>query len=209
MLPWSVTLESVVFSVAMSFRLLAVVSAFAVLTLTVNPDDMLQMFLLLRFPYRTVLTTSIASRFVPCLLTDVDLIQNSLRTRGYRLDEGGFLGRIKKRAVLIPPLLSNSLERSIQSAEAMEARGFGSKGKKTFYKSIPTTRVDYFFISLPLSLFLMFMTMWVLGIGTYDYYPVLSPVAATFPYVGVAVFIVFLTTAPVVFSPLKRVMVLD
>jgi len=204
-----VTLESLLFSIGMSLRLLSTLSAFAILTLPINPDDPLQTILPLKFHYNTVLTTTIALRFIPCLLTDLETLQNSICTRGYQMKEGSFIGRIKRRAILIPPLLSNSLERSIQSAEAMESRGFGSSGKKTFYKNIQTTPADYFFILLSISLFTLFLGMWLLNIGTYIYYPTLTPVNITLSYIVSAAILVFLVLAPVTFSPLKKVVDLD
>ena len=205
----NITLESIIFSIGMSIRLLATISAFAILTLTINPDDLLQTILLLKIPYRTVLTTSIAIRFIPCLFTDLDTLQSSLQTRGYQMAEGGFLTRIKRRAIIIPSLLSNSLERSIQSAEAMESRGFGSKGRKTFYNVIQTTRTDYFFIALSLSLFALFAIMWILRIGTYEYYPNITPIVITISYVSVALFLVLSAASPAILSPLKKVIDLD
>ncbi len=204
-----ITLESLVFGVGMSIRLMATISAFAILTLTINPDDLLQTILLLKLPYRTVLVTSVATRFIPCLLADLDKLQDSLKTRGYQMNKGRFLNRIKRRALLLPPLLSSSLERSIQSAEAMESRGFGSKGKKTYYKTVQTTGTDYFFIMLPVTLFILLITMWILQIGTYEYYPNLSTIAITFSYVLMASILVFMVVAPAVFSPLKKVIDLD
>ena len=125
------------------------------------------------------------------------------------MTEGGFLTRIKRRAIIIPSLLSNSLERSIQSAEAMESRGFGSKGRKTFYDVIKTTRTDYFFIALSLSLFALFAIMWILRIGTYEYYPNITPIVITISYVSVALILVLSAASPAIFSPLKKVIDLD
>jgi energy-coupling factor transport system permease protein len=156
-----------------------------------------------------VLTTTITIRFIPCLLKDLDTLQDSLRTRGYQMKDTNFIGRIKRRTTLILPLLSNSLERSIQSAEAMESRGFGSHGKKTFYKNIQTTSVDFFFILLSVVLFIFFSGMWFFKIGTYDYYPTITPISITLSYISLAVVLVFLVSAPVVFSPLKKVIDLD
>lgn len=203
------TLESLVFGIGMSLRLLSTISAFAILTLTINPDVLLQIILTLKFPYRTVLTTSIAVRFIPCLLSDLDTIQDSLKTRGYKMNEGGFINRIKKRLVIFPPLLSNSLERSIQSAEAMESRGFGLKGKKNFFKKIQTTKTDYFFIILPILLIFLIIMMWILNIGTYDYYPSITPVALSLSYFIIGLLLVLIVISPAIFSPLKKVIDLD
>lgn len=204
-----ITLESLLFSIGMSLRLLSTLSAFAIITLTINPDDLLQTILSLKFPYRTVFTTTIAIRFIPCLLTDLETLQDSIRSRGYQIEKKGFIGRIKQRAALILPLLSNSLERSIQSAEAMESRGFGSSGKKTFYKNIRATTVDRFFILLSLALFVLFPAMWLFNLGAYDYYPTPTSINITVSYTILAAVLVFLVSAPIVFSPLKKVIDLD
>jgi len=142
-------------------------------------------------------------------MMDLQTLQDSICSRGYEIEKKGFVRRIKQRAALLLPLLSNSLERSIQSAEAMESRGFGSSGKKTFYKNIKATTVDRFFILLSIALFVLFPVMWLLNIGAYDYYPTLTSINITIPYITFAVFIVFLVLAPVVFSPLKKVIDLD
>lgn len=204
-----ITLESLLFGMAMSLRLLSTISAFAIITLTINPDDLLQTILLLKFPYRTVFITTIAIRFIPSLFMDLENLQDSIRTRGYKLTEKNFLGRIRRKTSILSPLLSNSLERSIQSAEAMEARGFGSSGKKTFYKIIRVTTVDYFFIILSLFLFLLFSAMWFLKLGSYNYYPTLSTINLSQSYVFTALIIIFFVSSPIIFSPLKRVVDFD
>ena len=52
-----ITLESLIFGIGMSFRLLSTISAFAIVTLTINPDDLLQTILSLKFPYKEQLST--------------------------------------------------------------------------------------------------------------------------------------------------------
>jgi len=204
-----ITFESILFSIGMSLRMLSTISAFAIFTLTINPDDLLQTILMLKFPHKTVLTTTIAIRFIPCLLKDLETLQNSVKTRGYQMNEGRFFRRIKKKAILIQPLLSNSLERSIQSAEAMESKGFGSIGKKTFYKKIQTTNYDYFIIILSLSLIPFFISMWIFDIGKYNYYPIMDSLNVTIPYLIMAFIMVFLISAPITFSPIKKAIDLD
>lgn len=204
-----ITMESLFFSFGMVLRLLSTISVFSLLTLTISPDELLHIALRLKIPYRTVITTSIATRFIPTLIKDIDRIQDSLKSRAYKINEGGLIKKIKRRAILIPPLLSNSLERSIQSAEAMESRGFGSKGKKTFYKPIQTTKIDFFFILLPIFLFIFLFVIWILQLVKFQYYPSISTISLNFTYILVALILALLTISPVIFSPLKKVIDLD
>lgn len=204
-----ITLESLIFGFSMSLRLLSTISAFAIATLTINPDDLLNLIIKLKIPQRTVLTTTIATRFIPSLLGDIEKIQDSLKSRAYNMDERGFIRRLKKRAIILPPLISNSLDRSIQSAEAMESRGFGSKGKKTIYKSILTSRIDYLFFFLPLLIIFVTILFWIFGFGKYEYYPTIDTISITLNYVIFVSVFCFLLNSLVIFSPLKKVIDLD
>ncbi len=115
-----ITLESVFFGLVMALRMAAVMSAFAVFSLTVSPDQLMRLMRRLRVPEKSVFLTSLAARFVPSLLDDVDVLTQVQKARGAKLRG------VRGKGPVIIPLLSNSLERSVTVAEAMEARGFGS-----------------------------------------------------------------------------------
>ena len=204
-----ITLESLVFGIAMSLRLLTTISSFAIITLTINPDDLMQTILRLKFPHKTAFITTLAIRFIPTLFIDLEKLQDSIKSRGYKLNEKSFIGRIKNKALIITPLLSNSLDRSIQSAEAMEVRGFGSTGKKTIFKVIKITNMDYFFIILSAILFLLFTAIRLLKLGIYDYYPHLTTINLNQTYILTVFLIIFFISAPAIFSPLKQVVDID
>jgi len=204
-----ITLESFIFSLSMALRLLSTISAFSIITLTISPDELLYTILRLKIPYKTVFTTSIAIRFIPTLINDLNKLQDSLKSRAYKINEGGFFSKIKRRAILIPPLLSNSLERSIQSAEAMESRGFGSKGKKTYYKPIHTTKIDFFFILLPISMLFFLFVIWISKNVSFQYFPNISKISLNFTYFLVAILLIIFSVSPILFSPLKKVIDFD
>ena len=64
-----------------------------------------------------------------------------MKARGVEFDDGNFIKKAKARAPVIMPLLLNSMDRSMEIAEAMEARGFGA-GKRTRYFDSPLTLRD-------------------------------------------------------------------
>ncbi len=115
-----ITLESVFFGLLMALRMAVVISAFAVFSLTVSPGQLMRLMRRLRVPEKSVFLTSLTTRFVPSLLDDVDTLTQVQKARGAKLRG------IRGKGPIIVPLLSNSLERSVTVAEAMEARGFGS-----------------------------------------------------------------------------------
>ena len=206
---FAITLEAFIFGLGMSIRLLVILSTFAILTLTVNPDDLFDLFMKTKLPARTVFTTSLATRFVPSLMKDMDNITISLRARGYELDDSKRIRGVKKKANLLIPLLSNSLDRAIQIAEAMESRAFGSGQKRTSYAQRKITRTDaslIIFSSLPAIVGLVCL---YLGLGNYQYYPTNDTI--TFDTVYLLSFLcLFLAIAVVAFlSPVKGRLDLD
>ena len=100
-------------------RLAAVTLAFAVYALLLDHDALLRSA---RFARRSALVVALATRLVPTLERDVHGLVEALRGRGVEV-EG-----VRGRARLVSPLVSGSLERALNLAEAMEARGYGRAG---------------------------------------------------------------------------------
>lgn len=172
----TITLEAVVFGVAMCLRLLAIISAFAVITLTVHPDDIMLAMIKLKLPYKSVLITSLSTRFMPTLIDDVERITDVQRSRGLELNGGGLFKRVKNRIHIIMPLLSNSLDRTVQVAEAMESRAFGSGNNRTYYRDIKLSTTDIISLLLALSPLAFGIFVSLSGYAEYQYYPALGAV---------------------------------
>ena len=171
-----ITLEAIVFGIGMVFRLLAIISAFVLFTFTVHPDDIMMAMIKLKLPFKSVMVASLSTRFVPTLIDDVERIGAVQRSRGLELDRGKLTQRIRGRMAIIIPLLANSLDRTVQVAEAMESRAFGSGSRRTFYKKLELGKLDIpvlasSFLALSLGIF-----MRVEGWGIYQYYPALAKV---------------------------------
>ncbi len=171
-----VTLETLFFGVGMSWRLLTIISAFTILTLTIHPDDIMQAMLKMKIPYKSMLVISLSTRFVPTLVDDAERISDIQRSRGLELDRGNLVRRIRSRTAVIIPLLSNSLDRTVQLAEAMEARAFGSGEKRVFFKGLKLTRLDALVLTFSLSPLLLGGWMRWKGWGDYQYYPTLGKI---------------------------------
>ena len=171
------TVEALLFGVGMSLRLLTIISAFAILTFTIHPDDLMLSMIKMKLPYKSVLVTSLTTRFIPTLIDDVERISDVQRSRGLELDRGNLSQRIRNRMAILIPLLSNSLDRTVQVAEAMESRAFGHGEKRTFYNQIKLSKVDVqilivSFLPLAIGIFMLW-----LGQGNYQYYPTLEQIS--------------------------------
>jgi len=115
-----VTREELVSAAFNASRLAAVGLAFAAYALLVDHDKLLSAAGIAR---RSVLAVALATRLVPTLERDAAGLVESLRGRG--VDVGG----LRRRGALVSPLLAGSLERGLNLAEAMEARGYGRAGR--------------------------------------------------------------------------------
>ena len=114
-----VTTQELAAAAVQAVRLAAVTLAFAVYALRLDHDSLLRSA---RFARRSALVVALATRLVPTLERDVRGLVEALRGRGVEV-EG-----VRGRARLVSPIVSGSLERALNLAEAMEARGYGRAG---------------------------------------------------------------------------------
>jgi energy-coupling factor transport system permease protein len=114
-----VTHEEIASAGLNAIRLGAVGLAFAAYALLLDHDRLVSAA---GFARRSAVAVALATRLMPTLERDAAGLVESLRGRGVQL-EG-----VRGHAKLLSPLLSGSLERGVNLAEAMEARGFGRGG---------------------------------------------------------------------------------
>ncbi len=112
-----ITLEALIYGLANGLSLMAILLVFATFNALVNHHRLLRS--IPAFMYQTGAVASIAIAFVPQMATSLQEIREAQMIRGHR-----FRG-IRDLLPLFMPLLTSSLERAIQLAESMEARGFG------------------------------------------------------------------------------------
>jgi energy-coupling factor transport system permease protein len=117
--PLDVTTEELAGAAVQAARLAAVTLAFAVYALRIDHDALLRSA---GFARRSALVVALATRLVPTLERDVRGLVEALRGRGVAVDG------VRGRARLVSPIVSGSLERALNLAEAMEARGYGRVG---------------------------------------------------------------------------------
>lgn len=120
--PLDVTREEIRLAVLAALRLTAVALAFSVYAVALDHDRLLAS---VGFARRSALAAVLATRLIPTLERDAAGLAEAVRGRG--LEVGGLRGR----AGLVSPLVAGSLERALNLAEAMEARGFGRPGRTT------------------------------------------------------------------------------
>jgi len=115
----AITLEALLYGLTGGLALVALLLVFAAFNLAVDQARLLRMTP--GFLYQAGVVTGIAVAFVPQMVTTWQAIREAQQVRGHR-----FRG-IRDLLPLILPLLVTALERAMQLAESMEARGFGGQ----------------------------------------------------------------------------------
>jgi energy-coupling factor transport system permease protein len=131
--PLAVTSEEIGIAAVQALRLAAVGLASAAYALLLDHDRLVQGAWWAR---RSTLAVALATRLVPTLERDAAGLVESLRGRGLEL------AGVRGRARLLSPLVAGSLERGLNLAEAMEARGYGRPGRTRAPRS-PRTWLDW------------------------------------------------------------------
>lgn len=88
------------------------------------------------------LMISMAMRFVPTILEEVNRIRDAQTARGACFGSGPFLKRIRATASLLIPLILGTVRRADALTLAMESRGY-QKGPRTYLHELKMTRKDY------------------------------------------------------------------
>ena len=87
---------------------------------------------------------SLTLRFIPTLIEESRKIMKAQASRGVDFNHGGLFKKFKSMISIIIPLFMSAIDRSEQLADAMEARGYDPKGKRTRYRKLHFRLKDLF-----------------------------------------------------------------
>ncbi len=151
-------------------RLILMISLTMVLTATTKPMDLTYAFewymtplKVIRFPVHEIaMTLSIALRFIPTLLDETDRIMKAQASRGVDFNHGGLFKRFKAVISLIIPLFVSAIQRSEELSDAMEARGYDPRAKRTRYRRLTFSWRDIIGLLIGLIIFggILFLFIW-------------------------------------------------
>lgn len=125
-------------------RLMFIMMISTVMTLTTSPIDLTDAFEKLLYPLKLVkipvhqlsMMMSIALRFIPTLMNELDKIILAQKSRGSELSSGTLMNRIKAFIPLLIPLFISAFQRAEDLAIAMEVRGYDANTERTSYREL-------------------------------------------------------------------------
>ena len=133
-----ITQESLRQAVFITLRLLLLVMGTSLLTLTTSPivltdglERLLKPLAVFRFPaHELAMMMTIALRFIPLLMEEVERIQKAQMARGADFTSGNLIVRARSMIPILVPLFVSAFRRADELAMAMESRGYhGGEGR--------------------------------------------------------------------------------
>jgi energy-coupling factor transport system permease protein len=161
----TITLDGLLFGLAMGLRVALMVAAAGVWMMTTSPQKMTLGLLHMGLPYKAGLAMSTSIRFIPLINAERATIIEAQRARGLRLEKGNPLARAGKSVAVIGPMFLRAIDLAQSLAVALDARGFGARPVRTSILYIELTRTDRIIMGVCLAAVIIGLIMRFLGIG--------------------------------------------
>ncbi|MDO5660951.1 MAG: energy-coupling factor transporter transmembrane component T, partial [Staphylococcus xylosus] len=160
----SIDIDGILEGIYIVLRLMFIIMISTIMTLSTSPIDLTDAFEKLLSPLKLVkipvhqlsMMMSIALRFIPTLMNELDKIILAQKSRGSEISSGSIINRVKAFVPLLIPLFISAFQRAEDLAIAMEVRGYDTKKQRTSYRKLQWQTKDSLtlLILLPLSVVL-------------------------------------------------------
>jgi len=188
-----ITLEAVTFGLVQGVMLSNVIIWFTCFSVIVTEDKFIYLFG--RIAPVIALTISMIFRFIPLLKNRFKEVSAAQRCMGRRKTGRGFTRRIHQFGKEVSILIAWSLEASIESADSMEARGYGLRGRTSFHL-FRLTGKECRILILMLVLSAVCIVACAMGYTNIYYYPqILFPPLSVMQIVSTLSFCILMSTA--------------
>lgn len=180
-----VTLEAVLYGVMMGISVISVLYLCVCFSEIVTEDKIL--YLLGNITPKFALMISMTMHFVPLFKERYRNTKNAQKTLGCFSSESRF-DRLKTAFTVFSAVISQSIERSVETSASMKARGYGI-GKRSCFSRFKYTRSDAALTVCVLTLSVFVITTQILGILNFDFYPRITSIE--FSHIRIVVYIAY------------------
>lgn len=154
-----VSLESLLYGLAIGLRLSTFVAISLVFLSTTRNEEITHGLIRLGLPYSIAFALSAALRLVPTFAGAGATVVQAQISRGLDLESGSIFSRFSKFIPQAVPLFIYAIRHTNLLAMALESKGFAPQSKRTFYHQLRMERTDYIILlllllSLGLALFI-------------------------------------------------------
>lgn len=147
----TITKEGLALAIKTGIRLVLLVSFSSLLTLTTSPiqltdgiEFLLKPLKVIKVPaHEIAMMMTIALRFIPTLIEEVDKITKAQMARGSSFDTGSLIQKVKSLVPVLVPLFVSSFRRADELAMAMDSKCYRGDINRTRMKIIKYAKIDY------------------------------------------------------------------
>lgn len=139
------------------YRFIIFIAILDIFFLTTDPDDFSLTLSEMHLPLNISLSFSLALRFIPSMINQMNEIIDAQLSRGLQLDRGNIITRIKNYLPILIPLIILSIKKSIEVAESLEIRGVAPGVQRIPYKRLKIKSIDYIYLIVNIISFLLLL----------------------------------------------------
>ncbi|HWQ46456.1 MAG TPA: energy-coupling factor transporter transmembrane component T [Longilinea sp.] len=161
-----ITLEGILFGVAMVLRLLVIMIVAPLLVMTTPLPDLMLALVKIKVPYRFAFIMTTALSLLPAIQNRASIISQAQLCRGVSDFEGGKIwDKLRVMANMMIPLILGTFRDSQTLDVAMSSRAFGAPIKRTFFMESHFHSFDYVVIAFSCLLMVTGIVLRVLHLG--------------------------------------------
>ncbi len=160
-----VTEVGVMYGIAMSLRVMCIISPFSVILSTTQPRDIIMALVdKLHVPndYAFLFTTTL--RFIPVVTAEVDTISQAQRSRAYPVEGWNPIRKIQALIPISMPIVFIAIEKADRLGLCMDLRGYGSKNR-TYLRTFVISLADWAAIAVMILMIVVGIIAAVTGYG--------------------------------------------
>lgn len=147
----NITVQGLKRSIFMALRLIFLIIGSSVMTLTTTPNQLTDAIEKLLRPlnrlhvpvHEVAMMMSIALRFIPILIEEMDKIMKAQKARGADFESGNLLHRLRSMLPILVPLFASAMRRATDLAYAMDARCYHGGVGRTKMKPLRYQGSDF------------------------------------------------------------------
>lgn len=167
-----ITVEGIRNAAFLAIRLALLVIGSSLMTFTTTPTQLTDAIEKVLGPLNRIkvpvheiaMMMSIALRFIPILMEELDKIMKAQTARGADFESGNLVQRVKALVPILVPLFISAFRRANDLAMAMEARCYRGGAGRTKMKPLKYKRIDFYGYS---SLVIYFLLIVIVGRAFY------------------------------------------
>lgn len=165
-----ITKEAIIYGFVFSLMMYAIILWCQVMKVILDSDKILYLFS--KTLPLVALMMSMTLRFIPKFHHQLHMILDAQRLLGNDIHSGSILHRIRSSLAICSMLITWAFETSVDTANSMNARGYGLRGR-TSYSTFTLTRKDKWILAFQIMLLIICLITYMEGAGYFYYYPML------------------------------------